>query len=142
MNSDITEAELLNIMLGYADIITSRMELFVAGAIAMIVAVFITKDTLNYYLRAIIILVFSVFSYAHVFVVIGFNNRMAQASESLKLLLSEQNSQLPLSLAIIDSSIVYTGTYISATATSMVLGWLCCVGLMMFPKVLVQSQEK
>lgn len=142
MHSTITEAELYTIILTYGDIIATRIEIFVGGSIAMIVAIFIARNTLTIYLRAIIIILFSLFSYNQYFVVMGFTTRTAQIIESIRIVTADQAVKLPMTVGILANPTVETNAYFSATSYIMILTWLCCVGLTAFPKLLVKQDKK
>lgn len=139
MNSTVTEAELYTIIMTYGDGVSSRYEVFVGGAIAMIIAIFITKGSLNLYMRAVLILVFSMFSYAQYFTVIGFQTRLVQLVESMRVVTEGQSIKLPSTAGLLANPAFFSNAYLSFISLTMVLTWLCCVILMAQPKLLGKS---
>ena len=138
MNSTVTEAELYAIIISYADVISGRFEMFVGGAIAMIVTIFITRDTLNIYLRSVIIVIFSMFSYVQYETVTGLNSRVAQFIDSMRIVTKDQIDKLPSTIGLLDSP-VNAASEFATTSVTIVLTWLCCVILMAYPKWLLKA---
>lgn len=139
MNSTVTEAELFTIITAYSDIMASRYEIFVGGVIAMIIAIFITRDKLSIYLRGIIILIFSMFSYVQYISVTGVNIRISQLIESMRLVTKDQTEMLPATIGILESPILANPIVSNMTSISMIVTWVCCLILMSYPKLLIKG---
>lgn len=139
MNSTVTEADLYTIITAYSDIMASRYEIFVGGVIAMIITIFVTRDKLSIYLRGIIILIFSMFSYVQYISVTGVNIRMSQLIESMRLVTNDQIDMLPATIGILESPILANPIVSNMTSISMVVTWACCMILMAYPKLLVKG---
>ncbi len=139
MNSSITEAELFTIITSYSDLMASRYEIFVGGVIAMIITIFVIKDTLSLYLRGIIILIFSMFSYVQYMSITGVTERMSQLIESMRIVTKDQNELLPATAGILDSPILATPIVSNMTSISIIVTWVCCLILMAYPKLLEKA---
>ncbi|MBT5185712.1 MAG: hypothetical protein HOH19_12410 [Kordiimonadaceae bacterium] len=139
MNSTVTEAELFTIITAYSDIMASRYEIFVGGVIAMIITIFVTRDTLGIYLRGIIMLIFSMFSYVQYISVTGVSVRMSQLIESMRLVTKDQIDMLPATVGILESPILATPIVSNMTSISMAVTWVCCLILMAYPKLLIKG---
>ena len=139
MNSTVTEAELFTIITAYSDIMASRYEIFVGGVIAMIITIFVTRDTLGIYLRGIIMLIFSMFSYVQYISVTGVSVRMSQLVESMRLVTKDQIDMLPATVGILESPILATPIVSNMTSISMAVTWVCCLILMAYPKLLIKG---
>lgn len=136
MNSSVTEAELFTIITSYSDLMASRYEIFVGGVIAMIITIFVIRDTLSIYLRGIIILIFSMFSYVQYMSITGVTERMSQLIESMRIVTKDQNELLPATAGILDSPILATPIVSNMTSISIIVTWVCCLILMAYPKLL------
>lgn len=142
MESTITEAELFNLALTYGEIQAARFEIFVGGAIAMIVAVFITRGQLNKYLRTALIIIFSLFSYTQYMIVTGFTARLLEIVESVRIVTADQVVRLPMTASMLLNPAIEKSVYLSSSSLAMVFSWICCVSLMVHPKLLLKSIEK
>lgn len=139
MNSSVTEAELFTIITSYSDLMASRYEIFVGGVIAMIITIFVIRDTLSIYLRAIIILIFSMFSYVQYMSITGVTERMSQLIESMRIVTKNQNELLPATAGILESPILATPIVSNMTSISIIVTWVCCLILMAYPKLLEKA---
>ncbi|MDG1707368.1 MAG: hypothetical protein P8H03_01330 [Emcibacteraceae bacterium] len=134
MNSTMTEADIYNIIYNYADLLSTNLQIFIGATIAVIVAVFATRDSLNVYLRSIVIAIYSALSLNQYLNIIAYNFRIDQAIETMEVITAGQTTKLPITEGMLYIPISDPGGYFTITGLAVLISWFCCVCLLLFPR--------
>ncbi|MDG1857931.1 MAG: hypothetical protein P8I94_02435, partial [Emcibacteraceae bacterium] len=123
-----------NIIYNYADLLSTNLQIFIGATIAVIVAVFATRDSLNVYLRSIVIAIYSALSLNQYLNIIAYNFRIDQAIETMEVITAGQTTKLPITEGMLYIPISDPGGYFTITGLAVLISWFCCVCLLLFPR--------
>lgn len=120
----MTEADLYSILLSFAELYTSTFEFFIAGTLAMVVAIFIYGAKLNLYLRTFSILVYSGFCLSTYQIMSVHSLRMNEVIKSISVVTSIQLERLPVTSSLLERSLVSVGNWqLSIQNYIILLAW-------------------
>lgn len=134
----MTEADLYNILMNYAEQLVSVNEFFIGGTIAMVVAIFIGGEGLNIYIRAALVVIYTAFSFTQFQVSLAIAERLGAIVESISLVTADQVEHLPVTVSLLNRTVM---SEFNPTYYVMVAAWLGCATLMAYPKFLRATKK-
>lgn len=138
----MSEADIFNIVMLYADQEANRFEFFMAGTFAMVVALFVVGDKLTTVMRWLTISIYSAFVYSQFMFSLGARGRIADAvydlgqldkDQVVKSSVIEGMIQAPLNPSIVAG--------LNMDNLLMLFGWIITSMLMIYPKLIINIKK-